>query len=164
VSLGLFYRHNLGSSEQIEFDTSGQIPASLIGYISGRDNPEPSAVSNWLRKHRMPSERLYIPMFIYAGTRSDTLRDENTGGWGQGFDINPESVLPDLEIVCRWDIQNTALNRKPANWFTDLRKLSVEEKIAALLAESRKSPSYAEVRMFRPLRIEDFLIRHDNGQ
>jgi hypothetical protein len=161
VPLGLIYRHKLDLLEQAEFDAFGQVPASLIGRISGRNNPEPSAVANWLRKHGMPSQRLYIPMFVYAGVRSNTLRDETTGAWGQEFEIDPESVLPDLEIVCRWDIQNAALNKKPANWFTDLRKLSIEGKISALLEASRRSPSYAEARMYRPLRIEDFLIRHE---
>jgi hypothetical protein len=100
-------------------------------------------------------------MFVYAGACLDTLRYETTGAWGQEFEIDPESVLPDLEIVCRSDIQNAALNKKPASWFTDLRKLSIEGKIPALLEASRKSPSYAEARMFRPLQIEDFLIRQE---
>ena len=158
VALGLLYRHHMDLPEEIDTENSGQIPSSLIGYISGRNNPEPGYVGNWLPKLRMPYRQLYIPMFVYVGTRPASLGDEKTGAFGREFDIDPESVLPNLEIVCREDIQNAAGNKKPREWFADLRKLSPPEKIAALVEASRKSPSYAETRMHRPFRREDFLI------
>jgi hypothetical protein len=158
VRLGLLFRYELDDEDDALFELSGEIPASLIGYISGKNNPEPSGVAKRLQEIHMPSAPLYIPMFVYVGSRPETLNDASTGVWGRGFNLNPESVVPDLELVCRWDIQDAALNGKPTDWFTDLRGLPFDEKVSALCEAAARSPSYAEARMFRPLCKRDFLI------
>lgn len=158
MQIGLLFRYELDVEEDILYQLSGQIPRSIIGHISGRKNPEPSAVAKRLREIGMPNARLYIPMFVHAGSRPEALSDTHTGALGRVFALNAESVVPDLELVCRWDIQNAALSRKPADWFTDLRKLSFDEKLKAMRDAATCSPSYAEARMFRALREEDFLV------
>jgi hypothetical protein len=158
MQIGLLFRYELDAEEDILYELSGQIPAAMIGYISGRTNPEPSGVAKRLREIDMPNARLYIPMFVYAGSRPEALSDTHTGVLGRVFALNAESVVPDLELVCRWDIQNAALKGKPADWFTDLRELSFDEKLKAMRDAATRSPSYAEARMFRPLREEDFLV------
>ena len=157
MQIGLLFRCELNNDEDILYEINGKVPSSLIGYISGRTNPEPSGVAKRLREIDMPMSRLYLPMFVYTGSRPKSVKDTHTGVWGRYFDLNAENVVPDLELVCRWDIQNAALNSKPADWFTDLRTLSFDEKIEALRHAAAESPSYAEARMFRPLREEDFL-------
>jgi hypothetical protein len=157
MQLGLLYRHEQDLENEILDIFQGQSPEFLIGYISGRDNPEPGYVVKRLKEIHMPANPLYIPMFVYAGKLPKSLNDVNTGSWGPSYFLNPKSVVPDLEIVCRWDIKNATKGRKPADWFTNLRGLSFEEKVAALLEAARITPKYAEARMYRQFCAEDFL-------
>jgi hypothetical protein len=158
MQIGLLFRYEVDAEEDVFYELTGQIPASLIGHISGKTNPEPSGVEKRLREIDMPYAQLYVPMFIYAGSRPEALNDTHTGVWGRDFDLNPGSVVPDLQLVCRWDIQDAALKGEPADWFTDLRELSFDERLKAIRDAATRSPSYAEARMFRPLREEDFSV------
>ncbi len=99
----------------------GKIPNRLIGYASGRTNPEPGYVRDRLRRLRMPWSKEYVPMFVYQGSRPKELADVHTGAWEQDFPLNPSSVVPALSIICRIDIQTVAANKKPVSWFADLR-------------------------------------------
>lgn len=157
MSIRLFYRHELSTEEQLQIGETGTVPESLIGHISGETNPEPGYVANRLRAMRMPYERLYLPVFVFEGALPDSLSDVHTGVWGPGFYLDPNTVIPDLEIVCRWDIQNAAANNKPSGWFNDLRGMTVADKTRCLQEAARRTSSYAEARMFRALRAEDFL-------
>lgn len=156
MKLGLLYRHKQDLEKEVLETLADQKPESLIGYISGRKNPEPSAVGKRLREIHMPVKPLYIPMFVYADNLPESL-DVNTAVWGEKYFLNPKSVVPDLELVCRSDIQNAALGKKPKDWFTDLRGFTYDEKVAALLEAARRSPRYAEARMYRPFSDGDFL-------
>jgi hypothetical protein len=159
MAIGLIFRFKLTAAEQIEFETSGKIPDVLIGYSSGRSNPEPGYVQDWLRHLKMPLSKEYVPMFVYNGTKPESLADVRTGVFGQEFEMDPASVLPDLSLVCRIDVQTAAANKKPASWFVDLSPpLPIEQKQIALVEAARSTPRYAEARMYRALRAEDFLL------
>jgi hypothetical protein len=158
LKVGFIFRAKLTSEEQIDFSQSGRIPQRLCGYLSGRENPEPGPVGDWLRKIKMPASEEYVPMFVYAGIRPKALSDVHTGGWEQEFELNPVSVIPSLMVVCRTDIQNAAFQKKPATWFWDLSKMRTSnEKIQALLKAASQASPYAEARMHRPLKCDDFL-------
>lgn len=157
MPIGLIHRNELTDEEEVLFALTSKLPPRLIGHISGRTNPEPSGVAQHLKQIGLPYSSLYVPFFVYAGMPPEVLNDANTGVWGRSFEMNLESVLPDLQLVCRADIQTAALQGQPKGWFTDLRGLSVKQKEQALHDAARKSPTYAETRMFRPLREEDFL-------
>lgn len=157
MSIRLFHRHEISTEEQLQIGEDGTVPESLIGHISGETNPEPGYVASRLSAMRMPYERLYLPVFVFEGALPEALSDLHTGAWGSGFYLNPDTVIPDLEIVCRWDIQNATANKKPRDWFKDLRGMTVADKTRCLAEAARRTPSYAEARMFRALRAEDFL-------
>jgi hypothetical protein len=157
MSIRLFYRHEISTEEQLQIGETSTVPEFLIGHISGETNPGPGYVASRLRAMRMPYERLYLPVFVFEGALPEALSDVHTGVWGPGFYLNPDTVIPDLEIVCRWDIQNAATNNKPRDWFKDLRGMTVADKTRCLREAARRTPSYAEARMFRVLRAEDFL-------
>ncbi len=124
MSIGLIFRFDLTIEEQIWVEESGRVPDVLEGYLSGRNNPELGFVSDNLQELKMPWSKEYVPMFVYADRKPEALADVRTGAWGHPFELNPASVLPDLSLVCRTDVQNAARDRKPADWFTDLRPLS----------------------------------------
>jgi len=100
-------------------------------------------------------------MLVTFDLKDERISASAAGGYGVLLRLNVESVLPDIGVVCSEDIKTAIGRGHSIEFFTDLQKMSVNEKRSALMeaadrARSDGNAHYAEALLYRALKKSDF--------
>lgn len=127
--------------------------------LESSDRPElKQQVADYFKRHNLPYEEKFVSL-VFAYKNSP----RPVGLWAYGEHrafLNPETIIPDLMVASPCDIQNAVFNAGRGADFGIIEVAgNIGQRIELLneLVERSGRDSYAEVRLYRPLRESDVI-------
>ena len=143
---------------ETELRESAEPPDWLDGYYSTEEKTQIKAL---FKEYGLPWSEPQTCMLVTFDLKDERISASAAGGYGVLLRLNVESVLPDIGVVCSEDIKTAIGSGHSIEVFTDLQKMSVNEKRSALMeaadrARSDGNAHYAEALLYRALKKSDF--------